>query len=320
MPYAIENQKYGFKKETTRGLSEPAPNKFIAPSSEASLDYKSLLISDDKLRAIKEQFPSVSGINEASGSLPGIDVEADTIGDFLYGCLGGVQTQQPDPTNSPSVYKHIFRPQNIVKFPSFTFFVDRGISVKKYPLTIFKKMNITGSVDGKAQISVDVLFKKEEPAQSFEPTYNSPKPFMFYQTEIKLDSALNQDIRNWFITVDNGSSAYRTLNQSRDVKDIVSSSKFNIEGGYEIYFENEENREKFLNNLSQQINIILTGDIIEDNYRNNLEINIPKAKYTAYGFQTIEGLFGSAVKFKPEFDSAAGYSIEFILTNSIQGY
>lgn len=320
MPYAIENQKYGFKKETNRGMSEPTPQKFLAPGAEAVLDYKSVLIPDDKLRGTKEEFPSSSGVKEGSGSLPAIDLEADTIGDLLYGCLGGVTTQQPDPTNSPTVYKHTFRPQNVVKFPSFTFFVDRGISAKKYPLTVFKKLDIKGSVNGKAQVSADVLFKKEEPSSTFQPSYNTPKPLMFHQTEFKLDGVLNQDVKSWSITIDNGSSAYRTLNQSQDVKDIISTGKFSIEGGYEIYFETEEHREKFLNNLPQSIELILTGDIIEDNYNNKLEIRIPKAKYTAYGFGSLDGLFGSAVKFKAEFDVNLGCGIEFVLTNKISGY
>jgi len=320
MPYPIENQVFGFKKESHRGIAEPAPDKFLAPGSEASFDYKSLLVPDSQLRGIKEPFPSSPGITEGSGTLPALDVEPQTIGDLLYGCLGGVESQQPDAANSPTVYIHTFRPKNTAKFPSFTFFVDRGISVKKYPLTVFKKLNITGSVNGKAQISADVLFKTEEPSSNFTPTYNTPKPLMFYQTEFKLNNILNQDVKSWFITIDNGSSAYRTLSQSREPKDIISSGKFSIEGGYEIYFETEDEREKFLNNLPQTINITLTGDVIEDAYKNKLEINIPKAKYTAYGFGTLEGLFGSAVKFNAEFAPASGFSIEFILTNSIPGY
>ena len=38
MPYAIENRKYGFKKEATRGIAEAAPQKFLAVGADA-LDH-----------------------------------------------------------------------------------------------------------------------------------------------------------------------------------------------------------------------------------------------------------------------------------------
>jgi len=320
MPYAIENQKYGFKKEATRGIAEAAPTKFLAVGAEALLDYKSLLIADDKIRGIKESFPSASGVREGSGTLPAIDLEADTVGDLLYGCLGKVTTAQPDAANSPTVFQHTFSPNNLVQFPSFTYFIDRGMGIKRYPLTIIKKLNLAGAVDGKGQVSADVLFKTEEPASAFSAVFGTPQPLMFYQTEVKLDGVLSQDVKSWTLSIDNASAAYRTLSQSRDPKDIVSSGRFAIDGGYEIYFETEANRQKFLDNLPQAIDITLTGGIIEDAFKYKLQLTIPKAKYTAYAFGTLEGLFGSAVSFQAEYYPTAGYSLQAILTNMAPGY
>ena len=320
MPYAIENQKYGFKKEATRGIAEAAPQKFLAVGAEALLDYKSLLIADDKIRGSKEAFPSTSGVREGGGTLPAIDLEAETMGDLLYGCLGKVTTTQPDGANSPTVYQHTFRPDNRVQFPSFTYFVDRGMGIKRYPLTVIKKLSMTGAVDGKGQVSADVLFKTEEPASAFSAVFGTPKPLMFYQTEFKLDGVLSQDVKSWTLSIDNASAPYRTLSQSRDPRDIISSGRFVIEGGYEIYFETEANRQRFLDNLPQAIDVSLTGDIIEDAYRNKLQLTIPKAKYTAYAFGSLEGLFGSAVSFQAEVDPALGYSVQAVLTNAASGY
>ncbi len=320
MPFAIENQKYGFKKETTRGISEAAPLKFLAVGAEALLDYKSLLIADDKIRGSKEAFPSAMGVREGSGKLPAIDLEADTLGDLLLGCLGKVATTQPDAVNSPTVFQHTFKPDNRVQFPSFTYFVDLGLGIKRYPLTVIKKLTMTGAVDGKGQVAAEVLFKTEESASAFSAVFGTPKPLMFFQTEFKLDGVLNQDVKSWTLTIDNASAAHRTLSQSRDVKDIVSSGRFAIEGGYEIFFETEANRQKFLDNLPQAINLALTGDIIEDAFKNKLELSIPKAKYTAYAFGGLEGLFGSAVAFRAEVDPALGYSLQAILTNGVTGY
>ncbi|MCX5784591.1 MAG: phage tail tube protein [Elusimicrobia bacterium] len=320
MPFATENQKYGFKKEATRGIAEATPQKFLAVGAEALLDYKSLLIADDKIRGSKEVFPSATGIREGGGTLPAIDLEADTLGDLLLGCLGKVTTTQPDAINSPTVFKHTFKPDNRVQFPSFTYFVDRGLGIKRYPLTVIKKLTMAGSVDGKGQVAADVLFKTEETTSAFSAVFGTPKPLMFFQTEFKLDGVLSQDVKSWTLSIDNASAAHRTLSQSRDPKDIVSSGRFAIEGGYEIYFETEANRQKFLDNLPQAIDLALTGDIIEDAFKSKLELSIPKAKYTAYAFGTLEGLFGSAVAFQAELDPALGYSLQAVLTNGVTGY
>jgi hypothetical protein len=165
-----------------------------------------------------------------------------------------------------------------------------------------------------------VLFKMEEAASAFTANFGSPKPLMFFQTEIKLDGVLNLDVRSWTLNVDNASAAFRTLNQSRDVKDIVSTGRFIIEGGYEIYFETEANRQKFLDNLPQSISIILTGDIIEDTFKNKLEISVPKAKYSAYSFGTLEGLLGTAVTFMAEYDTGQGFGMQAVLTNATPSY
>lgn len=320
MPFALENQKYGFKKEGSRGIAEAAPQKFLAVGAEALLDYKSLLIADDKIRGSKEPFPSTPGLREGSGSLPAVDVEAETIGDLLFGTLGKVTSVQPDAPGAPLVFRHTFKPDSLVRFPSFTFFADRGLGIKRYPLTVVKKLALVGTVDGKAQAAADVLFKTEEAASAFTAVFGSPKPLMFFQTEVKLDGVVNSDVRSWTLSVDNASVAHRTLNQSRDPKDIVSTGRFAIEGGYEIYFETEANRQKFLDNLPQAVDVVLTGDTIQAAFKNKLELSVPKAKYTAYGFGTLEGLLGAAVTFQAEFDPAVGFSLQAILTNAVAGY
>jgi len=69
-----------------------------------------------------------------------------------------------------------------------------------------------------------------------------------------------------------------------------------------------------------QVDIVLTGDVIEDAFRNKLELSVPKAKYTAYGFGTLEGLLGAAVAFQAEMDPAQGFSLQAVLTNAVASY
>lgn len=320
MPFATEHKIFGFKKEGSRGVSEAAPTKFLSVGPESEFNYKSALIADDKIRGLKERFPSAPGIKEGTGNLAAIDVEAFSIGDLLFGCLGGVSTAQPDATNSPTVYRHTFSRLNSLSMPSFTFFIDRGLSKKRYPLSVFKKLSLTGAVDGKAMVAADLLFKTEEAASPFTPTYGSPKPLMFFQTDFKIDGVSDLNIKSWSLHIDNGSVAHRTLNQSRDVKDIVSPGRFMIDGGFEIYFESETQRQKFLDVNSAALDITLTGDIIEDAYKNQLEFILPEVRFSAYPFGNLDNLLGAAVAFEADYNAAAGYSLQTLLTNSISGY
>ncbi len=320
MPFATEQKKFGFKKETSRGVSEAAPTKYLAVGPESEFNYKSVLIADDKIRGLKERFPSAPGVKDGTGTLSNIDVEASTIGDLLLGCLGSVATAQPDSVNSPTVFRHTFSRLNSLLMPSFTFFIDRGLSIKRYPLSVIKKLNLSGAVDGKAMLGADVLFKTEEPASAFAPVYGSPKPLMFFQTDFKIDGVSDLNVKSWNLHIDNGSAPHRTLNLSRDVKDIVSPGRFMIDGGFEIYFETEAQRQKFIDVSSAALDITLTGDIIEDAFKNQLEFKLPEVRYSAYPFGTIENLLGAAVAFEADYNAAAGYSLQTILTNGVSSY
>ncbi len=320
MPFATEQKIFGFKKEASRGVAEASPAKFLAVGADSELNYSSVLIPDDRIRGFKERFPSAPGIKEGTGTLATVDVEASTIGDLLMGCLGAVATIQPDAPNSPTVSRHTFSRLNDIQMPSFTFFVDRRLSRKRYPLTVIKKLALSGAVDGKGLVNVDLLFKTEEPASAFTPTYGSPKPLMFFQTDFKIDGVSDVNVKNWTLNVDNGSVAQRTLIQSRDAKDILSPGRFIIDGGFEIYFESEAQRQKFLDASLAALNIILTGDIIEDTFKNQLEFVIPEARYTAFPFGNLDDLLGAAVTFEAQYNIAAGYSLQAILTNAVPSY
>ncbi|MCG3204328.1 MAG: hypothetical protein KCHDKBKB_01043 [Elusimicrobia bacterium] len=320
MPFATEHKIFGFKKEASRGVAEASPSKFLAVGAETELNYSTTPIPDEKIRGFKDRFPSAPGLKEGTGTLATIDIEASTVGDLLYGCLGAVATAQPDAPNSPTVYRHTFSRLNSVQMPSFTFFADRGLSKKRYPLTVIKKLALSGAVDGKGLVNADLLFRTEEASSPFVPNYGAPKPLMFFQTDFKIDGVSDLNVKSWTLNIDNGSVAHRTLNQSRDVRDILSPGRFLIDGGFEIYFESEAQRQKFLDTSQAVLDIILTGDIIEDTFKNQLEFVLPEIRYTAFPFGNLDDLLGAAVTFEAQYNLAAGYSLQAILTNAVASY
>ena len=318
--WSPELAKYGFKKEGQRGTGEAAPAKLFAPGADIKLDYASMLITDKRIRGIAEDWPSKPGVKEGTGTLPDVDIDADTIGDFLKGCLGSCVTTQPDPQGAPNVYQHVFKPTPVVQFPSYTIFADRGINVLKYVLGVFKKMEMKGIVDGKATVDIDTLFKSEASAAAFAGTFPAPAPFLFYQTEIEIGGVVKDNVRSWTLSMDNASFAQRVLNKSRDAKDIVSTGKFLNEGAFEIFFDTEEDRQKFLEVTDTSLKITMTGDVIEAAFAFKLMLELPNIHYSKYGYGTIENLFGAAVGYKPEYSAAQGFGIRATLINNIASY
>ena len=68
------------------------------------------------------------------------------------------------------------------------------------------------------------------------------------------------------------------------------------------------------------LNIILTGDIIEDTFKNQLEFKAPEIRYSAYPYGNLEDLLGAKVVFQAQYNAAAGYSLQAVLSNAVSGY
>lgn len=315
--YSIEQKIMGIGKETTRGVAV-SPSRFIPITADSFIDYRLNLIEDELVRGIFERFPPQAGTKEATGTI-GIEVESGNIGEFLLGLLGSVNTQ--DVGSGGGAYKHIFKRASGISLPTFTLHFDLGMVKKRYPLTGIKSIAFTGAGDGKLSASISVISKTEETTnETYIPNWQDFKPFMFYQTQIKLDGVAVSFVKDWNLSIDNGSVGIRTLNGSQDITDILAFAKMVYSGGMTIYFENENERNKFLNNTSVNIEIILTGEEIESGYNHQLKFIIPKAHYTAYPFGNVDGLLGAAVGFNGYFSIGSQYGIQVELINNITSY
>lgn len=316
MPYPIQTTFFGLGKETVRGVPV-MPTRFIAVTADSNLDYKVTLLEDELIRGMFVKFPPQSGIKEGSGTI-NLDVTSTNIGEFLNSLLGSVVTEQP----VSGVYLHKFRRHiSSITMPSYTIHRELGMVKKRYPLSVVKSITFTGTLDGKVSASVSILFKTEETETgTYTPVWPEHTPFMFYQTSLSLAGIVNTDIREWSLTIDNGSTAIRTLAGSPDIKDILTFSNVLINGSFTIYFETEEERNKFLNNTSTSLEITLEGEVISGTHRHMLKFILPRIHYTAYPFTNIDGLLGSSVTFNCYQSLATGLPIEIQLQNIIPNY
>jgi hypothetical protein len=310
--FATEQKYFAIGFETARGTAV-APNKYIAVAKDSEFDYKLNLIPDELARGILEVFPSKAGTKEGTAKISNMDITGRNMGELLYSLMGKDTLGNLQETKT---YLHTFsKDSTLLQNPSFTFHVSRGIDAKQYNLAVVKSIALKGAVDGKVSLDADILFQKEaDETFDLTPKWEDPSPFMFYQTEIKFDdSADTTTVKEWNLMVDNGSVIQRVLNQSQNIKDVLTIGKLIISGGMTIYFDTEARRNKFLAATSQALKFTITGGIIEAALKYTLTINIPKAMYTAYPYGDADGLLAAAVTFEGKYDVATGKSIDITL-------
>jgi len=321
MFYPTEIKTIGLKKEATRGVAETTIAKYLAVEKASEFEYKLNLIEDEMLRGTYERYEPIAGTKEGTGKFT-IDLDAMNCGEIFYSLLGSVNTQ----LIGTNAYRHIFT-RDLTNFllPSYTFFIRRAdgtnIKHKAYSLSVVKSVAISGAVDGKARLDADIIFQKEQNTNAtFNPQWTDISPFMFYQTQIKINDTLITNVRNWTLNIDNQANGIRTFNQSQDITDILATNKLLVNGTFELYFENEVERAKFLNNEYARINIILIGKEIETGIHYQLEFVLPRIHYSAFPFQDMDGLLGSAVAFSGYRGITEQNSISVQLTNIETGY
>jgi hypothetical protein len=313
--YSIEQKIVGLGKETTRGIAVP-PSKYIPATADSFIDYKLNLIEDELVRGGFEKYPPFAGTKEASGTI-NIDVDSSNIGDFLLSLLGNVETE--DVGESGNVYQHTFTRSNSITLPSYTIYFDLALITKQYPLSVVKSIAFTGAGDNRLTASISVLSKTEETTtETMSPTWSIPAPFMFYQTQIKVDGNAVSYVKDWNLTIDNGATGLRTLTGTQDITDIVANAKLSVSGGFTVYFDSLTERDKFLLNNPANIEIIMTGAEIETGYNHQLKIQLPRTHYTAYPFSNVDGLLGAAVTFNAYYGTTN--SITIILINTTSSY
>lgn len=316
--YPIELKVLGLGKETIRGEAV-SPSVYIPVTADSEFDYKVNLIEDELVRGVFERFPPVAGTKECTGTI-GIEVDDWNCGYFLLSLLGSVVTT--DIGGSGGAYKHTFkRHPSLIELPSLTIYLDRKLVKKRYPLSVVKTIAFTGTGDGKISATITVISKTEEDTNiSMVPSWGEYKPFMFHQAKILIDNSQVYNVKDWTLNIDNGATGIRALIGSQDIQDVLAFGKMVVNGTMTVFFENETQRNKFLNNTSAQIEIIYEGDVIESGIKRTFRILIPRAHYTAYPFQNIDGLLGSSVAFNCYYSLASQLGIQIELINTIQSY
>ena len=250
--FSIEQQRFGLKKESNRGVAESAPDKWYPTRGKPELNYSLELLEDEGIRGSFSPYPPSAGLKVGEGTIP-LYGDAQMLGEALLSLMGSVASAQQDATIA---YEHMFTLGTSIQKPSYTLFLDRNLEVLKYNLAVCQKMDFKSAVDGLIEVDTTWLFKSEASGSIGTPAYPTQQYLGFQHVDFKISSSSNTNVKDWNMTLNNQAEVLRTLSKSQDAEDIVTPMKFQAEGGFTIYFVNVTERDKFLANTLIDIQIL----------------------------------------------------------------
>ncbi len=314
--YSIEAQRFGLKKEAVRGTVETTPAKWYPVLKGTEMSYGLALLENDVLKGDPTMLPPIAGGKSGSGKVK-LPLDSQTCVEFFRGLLGGVSSAQQGAT---AAYKHTITLNSGLQKPSYTYFMDYGIDVKKYSLGTVKKVMLAGAVDSLGSFEADIIFKNEVTGSIGSPTFPTQKYLAFNTMDFKIAGSSSTDVKEWNLEIDNGAAGLRTLNQSQDIIDVVAPGKLDIKGGFTVYFQNETERAKFLANTAVALRMVATGPLIASTYYHTVDVNVYEAHYTAFPFGDDSGLLAAKAAFTGYYSASDAKAIQIDVTNTDTSY
>ncbi len=316
----LEQVQFGLKKEAVRGVAEAAPDRWLAINGDSALNYNQLLIDDETKRGIGAMFPATLGVKDGEGSIP-FPVRASEIGEFLQMCIGDPVTTTPGGATLARLHTFTHTGLQNVERPSYTSFMDRGLGVKSYSLTSIDQLSFNQDPDGLMQMEGAMLFKTEAPSSIGTPDYTGESEEAEPDTIThKIDTVLDQEIRQFSYNMNNQMFKQRTHSQSKDVKNIIAVGPMILQGTFERFFDTEAERVKFLAGTQIEIDHDFDGSLIEAGQNFEIKLNVPTAKYTAHPFGHLDGILGASAEWTAEYDLVTNKLFSIAVKNGILTY
>jgi hypothetical protein len=314
--YATERQQFGMAKESVRGTAESAPSKWYPTRGLPDLNLSLDLLQDNGIRGIQAKYAPISGIKKGEGKIP-LFFDPQILGEFCYSLLGSKTSAQQGGT---AAYLHTFSQQTGIQPPSYTFFQNRDLNVLKYNRGVVKAMSFKGGVDNLVEVDADVLFENEASGSIGSVSYPTQRYQSFQNVDFKIAGTSNTNVKSWDLKIDNTARALRTLQGSQVVTDIVAPEKINIDGGFEIYFADTTERDKFIANTAVAIRILSIGATIASTYKYTIDINVYEAHYKAFPYGEDQGLLAAKASFEGYYATGSSKAIDIALTNTDTAY
>lgn len=315
----------GIGKESTWGTAVAATDYLKFVSEGISEEIEQLIPSS--MGGIVDEERSFEGLHTIAGDIS-TDVYPNSLGHLLRSALGAPTTTQPDATNNPTVYEHVFNPvhDNFLidcALPPYTVEVHRDLAQAfQYAGTVINDLNLNFGTDNKImRANAAVIAKKLALITKTTPSFEATAPFLWDQASITIDGVVNNDVSTLDFGVNNSLEGNETMDGSKEISRIFRSGKrtFPISFTMDLTGLTEFNRFKSQSEVAASIT--LTGASISGTYNYKLTIDIPKLRYTAFPINVGgAGEVTAQVTGVAKYDAASTYAAKVTLVNTKSDY
>jgi len=313
---AAEMSRYlGLGKEQAFGEAA-SPTRFIDPLRiDVSAEKPPIL-----RRSIASRFPldKASGNVVVTGEVE-FQVEPITIGDFLLMLFGKVSTSQPDPSNAPSVYQHVFTPCEIGETPAtYTLEIGADHAARRIVSTILESMKLEFAPGEYVSATASIVGQKEEQSSLSTPSFPQTGFWHSGNASVTL-SGVQAELQALSIEINNNPSTDHHVIGSRYLP-RHELGELEVSGSMDVRFMDRSQLDSFLNDDEASMTIKLTGGEIEGGYNYELVIELPRIVYSAWSGEVsgsepiVQSIDFTALK------PADGYPIKVTLTNNVAEY
>ncbi len=268
----------GFADESTWGVAVPR-TKFIELISENISKSVDRILSNSILRR---------GVRDTHMGPGAISVGGDITFDATYGgwlkiakhAFGAVATSQPDVTNVPTAYQHVFTIAD-TPLPGLTFEVFRDTSqfvTEPNKSFVYRGMKVSSlelgcGVDEIMRVTANLMGTDETREAKSTDSYTDSDVAVYHQGVVKWNGT-DVEVESFALRIDNGFGARPKLG-SQYSREPVPEQKLAVTGSLEMEFSSWTQYDDFTNTEQREFKITFLGSLIGSGIYNMIEIVCP---------------------------------------------
>lgn len=203
------------------------------------------------------------------------------VGEALYMTLGALSTSQPDPTNAPSVYEHIFTPLKMGEEPpAYTVELGSDSVARKVVGAIGGALSIEVAPGEYASATLSILGVREETASPAAPSFPAAKDWTSHDASIMIGGT-QAELQALTLEINNNPSEEHHVIGSRYLT-RHELGELEITGSMDVRFLDAQHLTRFLNDEETSLTITFSGEEIEGGYGYEFRIDLPRIVYDAW--------------------------------------
>lgn len=255
----------------------------------------------------------------------GFDIEPQNgMGLFLKTGFGTINTGTNSGAAGGTAYRHTFFLNQAAEIPQTLFarVPQIGTNTKDYVGLFPNKISFNFPKTENVSCAVDFLGADELIGTYQQGTFGTFAPMnTFGNLAVKIDGTSNGDITNLKCDIDFGGKKISTIGTNDTISKIVAGNLV-VEGSFDIYFQDETERNKWINKTSSSLEIDLTGAVVVGTAKNELNLYLPKVEYASSEMKEEDGVSGATIAFRAQYGEASigTGQIRAILQNAVSNY